>query len=117
MVPRYLAFGLLALLCASCLTPLERVNRPRQKVLEEIDLEACRRKGGEIRDVCITQMPACVTPYPDAGAPCRDSSECGGQCRYVGEEAEIGMEVVGECQEDDDPCGCFAEVVDADATE
>ena len=115
-MPRHLLVGLIALICVSCLTPLERHDRQRRKALEEIDVEACRQRGGKIQDVCMVQMPACVTPYPDAGIPCRDSSECRGQCRYGGEEVEIGAEVRGECQEDDDPCGCFAEVVDGRLT-
>ena len=115
-LPKHLLVGLVALTCASCLTPLERQNLQRRKALEEIDIEACRQKGGEIQNVCMAQMPACVTPYPDAGSPCRDSSECGGQCRYEGEEVEIGAEVRGECQENDNPCGCFAEVVDGRLT-
>ncbi len=64
----------------------------------------------------MAQMPACVTPYPDAGTACRDKSECGGLCLYEGEEDEIGAEVFGQCQENDDPCGCFTEVVDGRLT-
>ncbi len=116
MLPKQLLVGLIALTCVSCLTPREGMNRQQRKALEKIDIEACRQKGGEIQDVCMAQMPACVAPYPDAGTPCRDSSECGGQCRYEGEEGDNGAEVQGECQENDDPCGCFAEVVDGRLT-
>lgn len=73
--------------------------------------EECQEIGGEIRRVCRSQGLMCVMSYADAGAPCKDSSDCEGQCRYEGEELEVGTTVVGECQDDDDPCGCWVEVI------
>lgn len=45
----------------------------------DADQAACEAKGGVMtgpRDL------GCVTPFPDAGKPCADSSECVGEC-YV----------------------------------
>ena len=66
---------------------------------------ACERAGGQIKPVCLAQRPLCVIPYPDAGRPCRDASECAGDClASVG--AQIGERVQGTCEHDNNPCGC-----------
>lgn len=101
--------ALLAVICASCVSSY---TRSYNRALAKIDVEACRQAGGEVRAVCLAAMPQCIVPYPDAGHPCRDGSECQGLCVYEGEEeVEIGDEVVGVCQRDND-CGCVLVVED-----
>ena len=79
-----------------------------------VDVAQCEANGGEVMPVCLSGVPACVTPYADAGQACSDSSECEGMCLYEG-SPDLDAEVTGSCQRDDNPCGCFGEVVDGKA--
>ena len=65
----------------------------------------CAEKGGTWQRICITQTLTCVLPYPDAGKPCNDSSECKGGCLA---STSITKLAVGECKGTNDPCGCFS---------
>jgi hypothetical protein len=78
----------------------------------------CARQGGDYRRVCVAQEYMCVMPFSDAGKPCKDSSECQGECRIdvvtVCDEAgnckepvlpKPGQPATGMCQVDNDPCG------------
>ncbi|ADC64191.1 hypothetical protein Alvin_3301 (plasmid) [Allochromatium vinosum DSM 180] len=71
----------------------------------DTDPVACERAGGQIKRVCLAQQPMCVIPYPDAGRPCRDASECAGYC-LASFGAQIGERVQGTCEHDNNPCGC-----------
>jgi hypothetical protein len=106
--------ALLALLC-SCSAEV-----PPQALGTVV--EAC--PGGEVRPVCRLQKDMCVTPYPDAGKACSDSSECAGdclldltvRCETVGNCStqilpESGTRASGKCEVDNDPCGSRFEVV------
>ena len=111
---KHVCVGLLVVVLASCGTSWKRFEQEleseRQKALDSIDIQDCKRRGGEVRGVCMFGIPACVTPYADAGIACRDSSQCAGQCLYDGDDAGVGTNATGVCQENDDPCGCFTEV-------
>ena len=113
--------------CASCAVSREQGNnkleaRSQQRLSKSqtstsfrwddqpVSNKVCQEQGGEIRRVCMFQELMCVMPYSDAGAPCQDSSDCEGKCLFGGDVVAVGTEVVGSCQEDDDPCGCFVEV-------
>lgn len=98
-------------LCAAC----EQSDSAAAGTAAEIE---CKRKGGDYRRVCVAQEYMCVMPYPDGGKPCKDSSECAGECRIEamtvcsaeGKCAEPalpspGEEATGNCQVDNDPCG------------
>ena len=75
------------------------------------DPAACERAGGRLKPVCRAQRPLCVIPYPDAGRPCRDASECAGDClASVG--TQMGERVQGTCERDNNPCGCRSYVED-----
>ena len=77
----------------------------------DTDPAACARAGGQIKPVCRAQRPLCVIPYPDAGRPCRDASECAGDClASVG--TQMGERVQGTCERDNNPCGCRSYVED-----
>jgi hypothetical protein len=108
-----------ALILASCApneTPAERpANDPPQIAEPKPDtLEACTKKGGTYRRVCLMGTLACVMPYSDGGKPCTDKKECQGQCRYEGqgETPSPGTKVTGACQRTTDPCGCFGIVAE-----
>jgi hypothetical protein len=50
----------------------------------------------------------CVMAYADAGKPCTDKAQCLGQCRFEGgKPVAPEASVVGACQRNTDPCGCF----------
>ncbi len=105
----------LVLLVASCASSarLEReLERRRAEALKKIDVAACEARGGKVEPVCMDRMPACVTPYPDAGLRCSDSSACKGKCLLSAPPSGPTATVTGECQKDDDPCGCFIEILD-----
>jgi hypothetical protein len=55
----------------------------------------------------MSQELMCVRAFSDAGTECLDESDCEGECMYEGEGLDAGTAVVGRCQVDDDPCGCF----------
>lgn len=92
----------------------------RSSKVAQSDGGQCAQEGGERRRVCMSQTFECVRPFSDAGKPCRDSSECEGECWVdlravcygVGQctepaVPEPGTEVTGVCQSDNDPCGSF----------
>jgi len=80
--------------------------------------------GGAVRPVCGSQKDMCVTPYPDAGKRCSDSSECAGDCLVdltahcdgagkctAPEVPASGTGAFGTCEVDNDPCGSRIEVI------
>src|SRR4051812_47959527 len=84
-------------------------------------VDAC--PGGVVRPVCTSQKDMCVTPYPDAGRKCLDSSECAGRCLVdltahcdgAGKctepvVPETGARAFGTCEIDNNPCGSRIEV-------
>ena len=108
MLSRLIAVTLAACLATGCFSM--KLERERRKALKRIDVEACEAGGGEIRQVCMFGIPACVQIFSDGGKPCRDSSECEGLCsvRYweEGNAPKPGQPWVGECEPDNDRCGC-----------
>ena len=112
------ALCLSAIVVASC-SPMRqaqrRVEKQRTAALKKIDVAQCEAGGGAVRYVCMYGTPACVTPYRDAGQPCTDNAQCKGKC-LAPEGVKAGTSAVtGQCKMDDDPCGCFAEVVNGQA--
>ncbi len=90
-----------------------QLKQMQKKALAEIDIEACVAGGGEVRGVCMFGIPACVQIYRNGGEPCRDSSECEGLCSvrmWEGDAPSKGETWVGECEIDNDRCGCWFEV-------
>ena len=133
MSSKCLVLGVVVTLCASCAVSREpgndkldvqaqqRLNRSQTSTFfkwddHAVSYEACQEQRGEVRRVCMFGQPMCVMPYSDADGPCQDSSDCEGKCLYEGDPAEVGTEVSGSCQADDDPCGCFIEVANGRAT-
>lgn len=81
----------------------------RAQSLAQIDQEACKSSGGEVRQEGMLGMYRCVKPYADAGKACRSKSDCEGKCLAT-DDAAPDAEVTGVCQTDDSPFGCYAEV-------
>ena len=79
--------------------------------LTPAQMEDCTRRGGEVRRGGMFGSPVCIVPYADAGRACRDSDDCEGECRYPAEaRPKVGQRVMGQCQADSSPFGCFTGV-------
>lgn len=91
------------------------IEEMRAASLAEIDQEACRGAGGEVRQEGMLGMYRCVKPYADAGKACRSKSDCEGKCLAT-DDAAPDAEVTGACQANDSPFGCYAEVEDGKVT-
>ncbi len=91
----------------------------REQAWAEIDQDACKAKGGDVRAEGMMGMPRCVTPYSDAGDICSSTSDCGGKClgddNVTDYNARAG-EMKGVCAANDSPFGCYAEIIDGTAT-
>lgn len=87
----------------------------RAESLAAIDKEACAAAGGEVRMEGMLGMYRCVKPYADAGKACRSGADCEGKCLAT-DDAMPDAEVVGACQANDSPFGCYAEVEDGKIT-
>lgn len=83
----------------------------RAQSLAEIDQEACAASGGVVRQEGMLGLYRCVKPFADAGKACRSKSDCEGKCLAT-DDAMPDQEVVGACQAEDSPFGCYAEVED-----
>lgn len=77
----------------------------------KIDEEDCIAGGGAVVQDGLLGLYRCTTPYGDAGKLCSDASDCEGRCMgddtVTDYDAPTG-EVVGKCEVNDSPFGCFA---------
>jgi hypothetical protein len=72
---------------------------------------SCTALGGTMRRVCFSGVMACVKPYKDAGKNCTDGSQCEGhRCVDVGNKVSDDGSILGQCKENDDPCGSFSAI-------
>jgi putative hemolysin len=78
--------------------------------LSASDASACRTGGGQVSVRGRLQAELCVQPFADPGKACTDNSQCEGACVTETMEAAAGETVTGQCQADNRPFGCFAEV-------
>ena len=76
---------------------------------------SCTARGGKIQNVGRIQMPTCVVPFADAGKACTDKAQCQGDCILSG-NLEVQGPVTGQCQQSNRQFGCFAKVVNGQAT-
>jgi hypothetical protein len=76
---------------------------------------SCTARGGKIQNVGRIQMPTCVVPFADAGKSCTDKAQCQGDCILAGNFEDKGS-VTGQCQQSSVQFGCFAKVVNGQAT-
>ena len=70
--------------------------------------------GGKVERGGILDSERCTMPYSDAGKVCIDSSNCSGKCVVDSSNQNNGA-FSGTCQIDDNPFGCYAEVVAGEA--
>ncbi len=82
---------------------------PTPGMLSQSEIRACLISGGRIEKAGYMGAERCTRPYADGGKACTDSSQCQGQCRTDTNSANSSS-IVGVCQMDDNPFGCFAEV-------
>jgi hypothetical protein len=92
------------------------IEEMRERSRAEIDEAACESAGGEVRQEGMLGLYRCVTPFADAGKPCKGKAGCEGQCRLEGDPPTDGSEATGVCQRDDSPFGCYSEVEDGKVT-
>lgn len=82
--------------------------------LSQAEKVSCVQNGGFVERAGLLGAERCTTPFSDAGLVCTDSGQCQGQCR--GDlNSDIGASVAGVCQANDNPFGCFTEVVNGQA--
>ena len=109
-----------AMTARSCVNDYEcalqnEVSDIRIKELEELDLDACKAKGGLIDGIGLFGEPACVVRFSDGGKRCIDSSQCEGDCMVYG-EIPAGGGNQGKCaSQTPEPGGCFARLVNGRA--
>lgn len=109
-----LIYSLVIIACSSCSSIEERPSGYEKafykKIMASDSIKNCKKNGGIIQKGGIMQMPICVIPYPDAGKPCRNSSECTHSCLLMGTNVPTDTPVEGECQHNSSPFGCYAPV-------
>ena len=104
---RLFTLAIVCLMLAGCAAATPTASNPSGPGATQ----ACSAKGGRIQPVCRRQTLACVLTYADAGKACRGKADCQGRCLYQGSPpADAG--VIGKCQANSDPCGCFTTVED-----
>jgi hypothetical protein len=91
--------------------PAKLLEEMRAESLAAVDRTACAAAGGDVRQEGLLGLWRCVTPYADAGKPCRSKADCEGRC-LAEVDAPPSGEIDGRCEADDSPFGCFAEVED-----
>jgi hypothetical protein len=106
---RYLIAPLIAAMAGGC---AQNIRKDLPAAPAWADAEACAAQGGKIQPPCMNAAPICVTPLPDGGKPCADSSECVGGCYYfIGSpSAAPSSKNKGVCQRTSYFCGCYQEV-------
>jgi len=73
--------------------------------------DKCKARGGMWTGVCMRGTRYCVEARKDARKACKDKSDCEGECLHVGNKPGADGSVLGQCQVNDDPCGCRRRVI------
>jgi len=73
--------------------------------------QSCKAQGGSWQPVCMLGSEYCVLSYADAGKSCTDSSQCQGKCLVVSAK----IQPTGQCQLNNNPCGCFSSMENGQA--
>lgn len=103
-----LLFCGLASACSTGNQNAELKSVANQNIELKSEKRECGIKGGAWQKVCLRGYKFCVMPYSDAGKPCRGSSDCQGRCvENVKPQTES---LAGQCQANNNPCGCFANI-------
>lgn len=108
---RQIILGLIIGMSFAACSHESSLDRGQSDPAPHVDAKACAAAGGEVRPVCRRGLPACVLSYSDAGKACTDKADCQGKCLVTGEAPAAGTPAQGQCQANDDPCGCRTEVM------
>lgn len=73
-------------------------------------LADCLKVGGEWKRGGLSGVMICVTPTKDAAKRCTDSSQCEMRCLLKPLVQGGTSEVIGQCQANTEPFGCFQEM-------
>jgi hypothetical protein len=81
------------------------------------EVRRCEQNGGKIERRSLGQrFEVCVVPFRDAGSRCTDNSQCEGAC-IADAVSRTRVASTGRCQADNDPYGCFSELVNGKTDE
>jgi len=94
--------------------PVTSVNTGTK--LSYLERTSCRLKGGKVERAGILGHERCTTSYKDGGDICIDSSNCEGLCIADLSISDNKEAVSGTCQLNDNPFGCYSEVVAGQST-
>lgn len=84
--------------------------------LSYMERTRCNLKGGKVESSGILGNERCAMNYADGGNICIDSSNCEGLCIAVLSSGDEGKAVSGTCQMNNNPFGCYAEIVSGQAS-
>jgi hypothetical protein len=88
--------------------------RPQPSRLTPAERAQCAAAHGQIAIAGLSGEEMCALPYRDAGRSCKSSSQCAGDCRYEGSDAQGDARrhrtVSGRCQAFAYPYGCRVNV-------
>ncbi|RYZ91825.1 MAG: hypothetical protein EOO68_23520 [Moraxellaceae bacterium] len=83
------------------------IRSAADKKLTPAEIQKCKEDGGVVKNVGMMEIPKCVIAYPDAGKPCKSSSDCTKSCVVMKSGIEMGTKISGECQRDNALYGCY----------
>lgn len=84
--------------------------KPNSPIAPPSSLADCLKVGGQWKKGGLSGAMICVTPTGDAGKSCTDSGQCEMRCLYKPLVQGGTSAVVGQCQADTEPFGCFQEM-------
>lgn len=121
---RLASFFLASLLLTACAAP-SAPQGPDQPAYQPVTFEgakatdeeraACEAVGGTIQMAGRLGWQRCLQTFSDGGATCSDTSDCMGKCLKEGDFADFGAPATGKCAANDNPFGCYQEIVDGTA--
>lgn len=75
------------------------------------DKAKCIAQKGVYSQAGLMGRYRCIKQYSDANKICNDKSECQGKCLANNISAPMGGKVTGKCQANDNPFGCYSEII------
>ena len=73
---------------------------------------ACEDVGGTIEMAGRLGWQRCLQTFSDGGETCSDTSDCIGKCLKDGNFSDVGAPAMGKCAPNDNPFGCYQEIID-----
>ena len=112
---------LAALFISSCTTPSaeQRSEKPTYERIvfagetpTDEERATCEAVGGTIEMAGRLGWQRCLQTFSDGGETCSDTSDCMGKCLKDGNFADVGAPATGKCAPNDNPFGCYQEIID-----